>query len=447
MTRTVSTARMVSFLVLLAILVTIGILFIRVMANFLLPMFLAVLLVVIFQPVHQWFRANFNGHDRLAAICTTTAIILIVLLPLLLIGFNATTEGIRLYRNTIGEPGGAASRNPAAVQVGRSDDTETTEKPVQPEAPPEKIFSPQEAANLLVQLAGKAGVSLSHTEVEATVREKIKAWLGPIVVSSARFTGAFLVGLIVMIISLYYFLADGPWMIRRIMQLSPLDSRYEQQLVDEFGRISRAVVLATLLSAITQGLLAGVGYYFAGTHSVFLLTFLTMLLAMVPFVGATAVWMPVTLWIFFVEERVGAAILLGVYGAAVVSMADNVIKPIVLHGRSNLHPLLALLSVLGGVNAMGPIGIFVGPMVVAFLYALLNMFQQEVEGLGDATAVNALDTGMAMIVAGPAVAAEAATAESVPDANAVAPSEPPGDPDPSTAAAQLRRRRRRRGRR
>lgn len=439
MTRTVSMTRMVSFLVLLAILVTIGILFIRVMADFLLPMFLAVLLVVIFQPVHQWFRAMFNGRDRLAAILTTTAIILIVLLPLLLIGFNATTEGIRLYRNTIGEPGGAASRNPAAVQVGRSDGTETMEKPGQPETPPERIFSPHEAANLLVQLAGKAGLSLSHTEVEATVREKIKAWLGPIVVSSARFTGAFLVGLIVMIISLYYFLADGPWMIRRIMQLSPLDSRYEQQLVDEFGRISRAVVLATLLSAITQGLLAGVGYYFAGAHSVFLLTFLTMLLAMVPFVGATAVWLPVTLWIFFVEERVGAAILLGAYGAAVVSMADNVIKPIVLHGRSNLHPLLALLSVLGGVNAMGPIGIFVGPMVVAFLYALLNMFQQEVERLGDMTAVNAEMVGLPM-------AAEAATAEVVPDAaaEAVPLSEPPGEPDPSTAAVQFRRRRRRR---
>lgn len=445
MTRTVSMTRMVSFLVLLAILVTIGILFIRVMANFLLPMFLAVLLVVIFQPIHQWFRAQFGGRDRLAAIVTTAAIILIVLLPLLLIGFNATAEGIRLYRNTIGEPGTVASRDAAVLQVGRGDRADAMESSHQPETAAERIFSPHEAANLLVRLAGKAGLSLSHTDVESMVREKIKAWLGPVVVGSAKFTGAFLVGLVVMIISLYYFLADGPWMVRRIMQLSPLDSRYEQQLVDEFGRISRAVVLATLLSAIAQGLLAGVGYYFAGAHSVFLLTFLTMLLAMVPFVGATAVWLPVTLWIFFVEERLGTAIFLGLYGAAVVSMADNVIKPIVLHGRSNLHPLLALLSVLGGVNAMGPIGIFVGPMVVAFLYALLNMFQQEVERLGDMTAVSAEMAGPSAVVA-PAVAAEAATAEVSPDAaaEAVPPSEPPGEPDPSTAAVQFRRRRRRR---
>ena len=65
-----------------------------------------------------------------------------------------------------------------------------------------------------------------------------------------------------------------------------------------------------------------------------------------------------------------AAIVLAVYGGAVVSVIDNVIKPMVLHGRSNLHPLLALLSILGGVKVLGPIGIFVGPMVVTFLYAL-----------------------------------------------------------------------------
>jgi predicted PurR-regulated permease PerM len=72
-----------------------------------------------------------------------------------------------------------------------------------------------------------------------------------------------------------------------------------------------------------------------------------------------------------------AAILLALYGAGVISLADNVIKPLVLHGQSNLHPLLALLSVLGGVQALGPIGILVGPMVVVFLQTLLNIMHGE----------------------------------------------------------------------
>ena len=76
-------------------------------------------------------------------------------------------------------------------------------------------------------------------------------------------------------------------------------------------------------------------------------------------VMATLIWVPACLWLHFYQGETLAAVLLAIYCAAVVSMADNVIKPIVLHGRANLHPLLALLSVLGGVQALGPIGIFV----------------------------------------------------------------------------------------
>jgi predicted PurR-regulated permease PerM len=141
-----------------------------------------------------------------------------------------------------------------------------------------------------------------------------------------------------------------------------------------------------LLSAVVQGILAGFGYFFAGLDSVFLLTMLTMLFALIPFVGATAVWLPCALWLFLFEDRTAAAVALAVYGALVVSMADNVIKPLVLQGRSNMHPLLALLSVLGGVKAMGPIGIVVGPMVVAFLQPLLVMLQTELKTLGKAEA-------------------------------------------------------------
>ena len=69
------------------------------------------------------------------------------------------------------------------------------------------------------------------------------------------------------------------------------------------------------------------------------------------------------------------------YGDAVVSMADNLIKPLILHGQSNLHPLLALLSILGGVTALGPIGLLVGPMVVAFLQTLLKILQRELNSM------------------------------------------------------------------
>ncbi len=191
----------------------------------------------------------------------------------------------------------------------------------------------------------------------------------------------FLLGLVIMALALFSFLLDGPAMLAALKHLTPLDDTHEDELIEEFEKVSRAVVLATLLSALAQGLLGGIGYYFAGLEPVFLLMLLTTMLALVPFIGAFAVCFPAALVLFFVEDRPGAGIFLAIYGAAIISMADNVIKPFVLHGQSNLHPLWALLSVLGGVTALGPIGILVGPMVVVFLQTLLKILQREMAAM------------------------------------------------------------------
>ena len=102
---------------------------------------------------------------------------------------------------------------------------------------------------------------------------------------------------------------------------------------------------------------------------------------MVPFLGAASVWIPCALYLYFIDNNMTAAIGLAVYGAAVISMADNVIKPLVLHGQSKLHPLFAFLSVIGGLAMLGPIGILIGPMIVAFLQTLLEILHNEVHEL------------------------------------------------------------------
>ena len=89
-----------------------------------------------------------------------------------------------------------------------------------------------------------------------------------------------------------------------------------------------------------------------------------------------------------------AAIGLAIYGAAIISMADNIIKPWILHGQSNLHPLLALLSVIGGVAVLGPIGILIGPMIVVFLQTLLKILQREMH-LMENTKTPAIETASA----------------------------------------------------
>ncbi len=210
--------------------------------------------------------------------------------------------------------------------------------------------------------------------------------------AGVSYAGNLLVGAAIMVIGLYFFLLDGPRLIEAFKGLSPIDDAHEQELVAEFGTVSRAVVVATLASALAQGLLAGIGFYFTGFDSVFLLTVVSAMLAMVPFVGAAAVWIPCCFYLLFFDSNVTAAIGLGIYGIAIISMADNVIKPYILHGQSNIHPLFALLSVLGGVSTLGPIGIVIGPMVVAFLQTLLKILQREMTHLDQITSPPALSS-------------------------------------------------------
>jgi predicted PurR-regulated permease PerM len=200
---------------------------------------------------------------------------------------------------------------------------------------------------------------------------------------SAAFLLRLLVGSTILLLSLYFFLCDGPSMVRTLMDLSPLDDRYEMELLAEFDRTSRAIVLATILSAVAQGLTAGIGYYFAGMPSLVMLTALTTVCALIPFFGTALVWVPVCLYLAIYEERFLAAGLLAAWGLLVVGTVDNLIKVLILHGQSQLHPLLALLSVLGGIQALGPIGIVVGPLVVTLLQTTLGIISHELKEIHD----------------------------------------------------------------
>lgn len=489
-------SRYVSFGVLLAVIALLSILFYKILAGFLVPLFLAALLVVVFRPLHDHVITWCRGREKMAAFLTTLSILLVVLIPMGILLTLATFEGrealgggnfevttikskIRTLRENIGfdlpiateirgiesefaeiseqssfedleyhqekwfginEYGKSISsylnRQSKALESASaridSDDQNAMEKLTgrrkKLELAVERWDKFNESCDVTSTLGHETKLLSFQTGLEEDAKDrnqelakyhklceetsdlfndfknefsggrtmsKLKMILNPdsdqVAMHFASvadyFQGKLLtlggaaaklvVGLFIMIISLYFFLLDGPNMIESVQGLSPLDDEHEKELVVEFGRVSRAVVVATLLSALVQGLLAGVGFYFCGFQSIFLLTMLTTGLALVPFVGAASVWIPASLYLFFIDGNIGAAIGLAIYGAVIISMADNVIKPFVLHGQSNLHPLLALLSVLGGVTALGPIGLLVGPMVVAFLQTLLKILQRE----------------------------------------------------------------------
>lgn len=466
-----SLSRILSVTVLILGIVAVGVLFYKVMAGFFIPLFLAVLLVVIFRPAHEWIFHRVGDRPRVACLLTTALIMVIVLLPVIVVISVATSQFTAMVSQLdFDDLSGALDR--AREQTGialkhpeqfrrldtLADTLDEAEHPGDPLSPQGVLANIDEALMLVrflqAEEPGPAGADLTariaedrleelRTAVDASLSRTddssregvignlqaeeqfhrqsviasaaIRTWmrellggtfrsqvrllanpsaedfkslltrarqsLQPRFVTLTSATGTFviqvIIGLVVLVIALYFFLLDGSAMIHTLMRLSPLDDRYEERLLLEFERTSRAVVVASVSSALVQGLLAAIAFYFLGFKSVIFLFLITSLMALVPFLGAASVWVPCAIYLATVEQRWTAAIVLAVYGATVVSSIDNIIKMYVLHGRSTLHPLFALLSVLGGVQVFGPIGILVGPMVVVFMQTLLEILNHE----------------------------------------------------------------------
>lgn len=395
--------RVVSFIVLLAIILLIGSMFFQVMVQFIVPLFLAAVLVVIFKPLHLWVLEKCGKRIKLSAAVSTFLIVMIVLLPISAMLIRAVAEAAEHYTDLSAQNGTPTSIKDTGAASQNSDATENSSKPNEPPAeittdeitpeesnPPNAKVDTNSLLAVIDQIVPEINQQLEKwnlpllaaKDVRNYLKETIETMAAPLALGGVRMLVSTLFGLAIMVLTLYYFFADGPNMIAGLMKLSPLDDTYEQELLDKFADVSRSVVVAVLLSAIAQGILAGIGYFFAGVQNVFLCTVATCFMAMVPFVGATIVWVPICLILYFYVGYTTAAIVLAIYCLTVVSMVDNIIKPLVLHGQANLHPLLALLSVIGGIQVLGPIGILVGPMLVAFLQALLNMLNKELQLLG-----------------------------------------------------------------
>jgi predicted PurR-regulated permease PerM len=347
MPRELSVSRIVTLVILTVLVVALGFLFVQVMSGFLLPLFLAVLLTILFHPVHLAIARRLHGHERIAAGVTTLLILLIVLAPIVFVSIRATNDAASFLSS---EGGPRINKKEFGRLIKDVNDRFDLDPPIDPAL------------------------------VIATIEAKAKEWLSPIALKTPAFIGNFLINAFVTVFALYYFLADGEDLVAASSRLVPLESKYQSQLLARFVEMTRAVTTATLVTALVQGILASIGYYFAGFEGVILLMILTIFAAFVPIVGSAIVWVPCSLWLL-VEDHMVVGIVLAAWCLSVALIVDNLLKPMILHGQANLHPLLALLSVLGGVAAMGPIGIFVGPMAVAFLQTGLTMLNLELDNL------------------------------------------------------------------
>lgn len=200
----------------------------------------------------------------------------------------------------------------------------------------------------------------------------VKAWLAAHVGEAAALVGGAgrnLAKLVLVLVSLFFFFRDGARMVRELRHVMArfIGPRTHDYLAAA-GVTTRAVVYGILLTALVQGAFAGVGYWVAGLASPVTLGVLTALFALIPFATPLA-WGGAGAWLLFQGET-GAAIGVWLWGAAVVSQIDNVLRPIFISSVGAIPFLLVLFGVLGGLLAFGLVGLFAGPIVLAVAWAV-----------------------------------------------------------------------------
>lgn len=192
--------------------------------------------------------------------------------------------------------------------------------------------------------------------------------------------GEWLLGFFILFFVLFYSFQEGGRTFERIKLLIPLAPNLKEKLIEEVKSVTWAVIYGQVVTAMVQGTLGGLGFFFFGVPNPVLWGFLMIILSFLPFVGTPVIWAPAAIIKILSGETLRGVCLL-VWGAVLVMNVDNFLKPRLISGRANIHPVTVLLGVLGGLKLFGFIGLVAGPLILALLIALVRFYEEDYLGI------------------------------------------------------------------
>lgn len=183
----------------------------------------------------------------------------------------------------------------------------------------------------------------------------------------------FLFDFVVMIVVFYAFLAEGEVLKAFMLRLSPLPDEQEELILEKFNQMNFVTLVCNGIGGLIQGILAGVGFWFAGIDLVLMWTTVMAILAFIPLLGISLIYIPACVYLLLTGET-GAAIGLFIYCSSVAVVTENWFKPIFIGNRIQINSLLVLLCIVGGMSAFGVGGIFYGPLIAILFLTTVDLY-------------------------------------------------------------------------
>jgi predicted PurR-regulated permease PerM len=300
-------------------------------------------------PLYELFRRRLRGRHTLAAALTTAVLALVLIIPFVVVGLTFT-DTIHSGLKWLGD------RKQAGI----------------PEPPAWLNSVPLIGERITQSWADYVA------DAESTL-EEWKPWLnegGRWLLGHTVDLAKGLMHLVLSVLIAFFFYRDGEGLVAQLREgMQRISGDSAQRLVDVVKTTVQSVVYGVIGTALAQGIVAGIGFAIAGTPAPMLLALLTFFLSFLPF-GPPIVWIGASIWLFAMG-KIGWGIFMVLYGVLVISIVDNIIKPIIISRGSKLSFIVMFIGVLGGVTAFGFIGIFIGPTLLAVGFSLAHEILEQ----------------------------------------------------------------------
>lgn len=324
---------------LFGLLAVVGTLTFFIFQPFLYALILAVIFATIFEPVHRRVLAFTRQSHALAALLTTVFILIVIVVPVTFLSIQIFKEATQLYSSLV-DSGGTISFLRGIEETARGLGLP---------------FPPTDSLDFAQYM--KQGLSFLIQHLDTIFSNVAKM----------------MVGIFVLLATLYYLFKEGHKLKKAIVALSPLQDIYDERIFSKLELAINSVVRGSISVGLVQGVLSAIGLSIFGVPNPVLWGSLAAIAALVPGFGTSLVLVPAILFLFF-SGATGPATGLLVWWIVAVSLVDNVLGPKIVSRGIQLHPFLILLSMLGGISLFGPIGLLFGPLSLSLLFALLETY-------------------------------------------------------------------------
>jgi predicted PurR-regulated permease PerM len=325
-------------------LLLLGYLVFRIVEPFLVPLAWSAVLAIFFYPLHE--RIERRLRPTPAAAVSTLGVTLLLIVPAIIVLVFATRQALVAT---------------ARIQSALLD--------------PDKAL-PMHALDWIRGRLPEEWQSADFSEPLRQAAEKVAGFLAGNFTSLVKNLATFFVDLFILIFALFFMFRDGESVVRGVRHLMPFDEAIQVDMLNESRDLIFASVAVALVIAAMQGLLGGLAFTVGGIPTPIFWGLLIAFFSIVPVVGSALIWVPAALWLTF-NGHWGKGLVVVVICGGVASVADNIVRPLLLRNRTHLNELLLFLGVLGGLSVFGLLGLVIGPTIVAAAMGVFRVYMDR----------------------------------------------------------------------